>query len=110
MIHCTLRLVVSAAHRRQVVASLTPLIGWTRVEPGCRACALLTELDEPRAIVLTEEWDTQDDLDRHLRSEGYRRVLAAIELSQEAPAIRFDTVETSGGFEVVEAARLPGMQ
>ncbi len=107
MIRCTLRLLVSEAHRRQVVASLTPLIGWTRVEPGCRGCHLLADLDEPRAIVLTEEWDSQDDLDRHLRSEEYRRVLAAIELSQEAPEIRFDTVENRSGFEVVEAARLP---
>jgi quinol monooxygenase YgiN len=81
MIRCTLRLVVSGVHRRQVVASLTPLIGWTRVEPGCRACNLLADLEEPRAIVLAEEWDTQDDLDRHLRSEDYRRVLEAIELS-----------------------------
>jgi quinol monooxygenase YgiN len=107
MIRCTLRLLVSEAHRRQVVASLTPLIGWTRVEPGCRGCHLLADLDEPRAIVLTEEWETQGDLDHHLRSEDYRRVLEAIELSEEAPEIRFDTVETSGGFEVVEAARMP---
>jgi|WetSurMetagenome_2_1015567.scaffolds.fasta_scaffold939564_1 quinol monooxygenase YgiN len=110
MIRCTLRLLVPEAHRRQVVASLTPLIGWTRVEPGCRACHLLADLEEPRAIVLAEEWDTQDDLDRHLRAEDYRRVLEAIELSQEAPEIRFDTVETSGGFEVVEAARMPRPQ
>ena len=107
MILCTLRLFVSEAHHRQVVASLTPLIGWTRVEPGCRACHLLADIEEPRAILLTEEWDTQGDLDRHLRSEDYRRVLEAIELSQEAPDIRFDTVQTSGGFEVVEAARTP---
>jgi quinol monooxygenase YgiN len=107
MITCTLRLLVSKSQRPQVLASLTALIGWTRVEPGCRACHLLADVEEPQAIVLWEEWNTQGDLDRHLRSEDYRRVLAAIELSKEAPEIRFDTVETRGGFEVVEAARLP---
>ncbi len=110
MIVCRLRLLVSETDRCRVITSLTPLIGWTRVQPGCRACHLLTDLEEPRALVLWEEWDTREHLDRHLRSEDYRRVLAAIELSQGPPEIRFDTVEAAGGIEVVEAARLPRTQ
>jgi hypothetical protein len=46
-------------------------------------------------------------LARHLRSEDYRLVLAAIEMSQEAPQLHFDTVAVRGGLEVVEAARTP---
>ncbi len=110
MIVCTVRILVGATNRRKLITSLTPLIGWTRVEPGCRACHLLADIEEPGAIVLTQEWATQGDLDRHLRSEDYRRVLEAIELSQEAPEIRFDSVATRGGFEVIEAARMPGTQ
>ena len=108
MIVCTVRLLVSQTDRRQIITSLIPLIGWTRVQPGCRACHLLTDLEEPRAIVVMEEWDTRDDLDRHLRSKDYRRLLAAIELSQEAPEIHFDSVETRGGVEVIDAVRMPG--
>ncbi len=107
MIVSSLRLLLSEPDRHRVISSLTPVIGWTRVQPGCRVCHLLTDPDDLRVVVLWEEWDTQDALDRHLRSEQYRRVLAAIELAQEAPEIRFDIVETRGGFEVVEAARLP---
>jgi len=109
MIVSTLRLLLSEADRARVITSLTPLIAWTRLQPGCRVCHLLGDLDDPREIIVREEWDTQEDLDRHLRSEDYRRILAAIELSQEAPEIRFDTVVTMGGFEVVEAARKPQM-
>lgn len=107
MIVFRLRILVTESDRRQVIASFEPLIAWTRVQPGCRACHLLTDIEDPRGIVLLEEWDTQEHLDRHLRSEDYRRVLAAIELSQEAPQIHFDTVATRGGIEVVEAARTP---
>jgi quinol monooxygenase YgiN len=110
VIMCTVRLLLSETDRRRVITSLTPLIGWTRVQPGCRGCHLLTDTEDPRALVLWEEWNTQGDLDRHLRSTEYQRVLAAIELSQEAPEIRFDAVETRGGFEVVEAVRLPPTQ
>jgi quinol monooxygenase YgiN len=107
MIFSRVRLLLSETDRRRVITSLTALVGWNRVQPGCRACHLLTDTEDPRALVLWEEWESQEDLDRHLRSEEYRRVLAAIELSQEAPEIRFDTVENRSGFEVVEAARLP---
>lgn len=107
MIVCTLRILVPEPERRQLITSFEPLIAWIRVQPGCRACRLLTDIEDPRTIVLVEEWDTQEHLDRHLRSEDYRRVLAAIELSQEAPQIHFDTVATRGGIEVVEAARTP---
>jgi quinol monooxygenase YgiN len=107
MVVSRVRLLLSEIERRRVIASLTALVGWNRVQPGCRACQLLTDTEEPRALVLWEEWESQEDLDRHLRSEEYRRVLGAIELSQEAPEIRFDTVENRSGFEVVEAARLP---
>ena len=106
MIVCTVRLLLSESDRRKVITSLTPVIGWAQVQPGCRACYLLTDTEDSRTLVLWEEWDSQDDLDRHLRSEDYRRILAAIELSEEAPEIRFDTVEIRSGFEVMEAARI----
>ncbi len=107
MIVSTLRILVRESDRHQVLTSFEPLIAWTRVQPGCRACNLLTDIEDSRGIVLLEEWDTQEHLDHHLRSEDYRRVLAAIELSQEVPQIHFDTVATRGGFEVVEGARMP---
>lgn len=107
MIVCTLVLTLSETDRRKVIASLSPLIGSTRIQPGCRACSLLFDAEDSRRLVLWEEWDTQEHLDRHLRSEDYRRVLAAIELSQEAPQLRFDVVENTGGLEIVEAARMP---
>jgi YD repeat-containing protein len=70
-------------------------------------CALLLDTEDPRRLVLWQEWDSQDQLIRHLRSEDYRLVLAAIELSREAPQVHFDTVDARSGIEVVEAARIP---
>ena len=107
MIVCTLTLTLSEADRRKVITSLSPLIGSTRTQPGCRACSLLFDAEDPRRLVLWEEWDSQEQLARHLGSEDYRLVIAAIELSQEAPQVRFDTVASRGGLEVVEAARTP---
>ena len=107
LIVCTLTLMLSETNRRKVIASLGPLIGSTRTEPGCRICALLFDAEDPRRVVLWEEWESQAQLDRHLGSEDYRLVLAAIEMSQEPPQLHFDTVAAREGLEVVEAARMP---
>jgi quinol monooxygenase YgiN len=107
MIVCTIALTLSEKDRRKVISSLLPLVGSTRVQPGCQVCSMLTDVDDPRVLVLWEEWDTRENLDRHLRSSDYRLVLAAMELSQDAPQMNFNSVNTRSGIEVVEAARMP---
>ncbi len=107
MILSTIALTLSDADRVKVIASLVPVIGATRTRVGCRACTLSIDVDDPRVIHLREEWESEEPLNQHLRSETYRLVLAAIEYSQSAPTIRFDTVMASAGIETIEAARLP---
>jgi len=75
------------------------------VQSGCRKCDLYQDVEHPEAITLVEEWESQADLDPRLRSEDYRAVLAAIELSQELPLIHFDTVTRRTGLEIVASAR-----
>jgi quinol monooxygenase YgiN len=107
LIVCTVTITLSEPDRRKVIASLSPLLGSTRAQPGCRVCALLIDAEDPRRLVLWQEWDSQDQLARHLSSEDFRLVLAAIEMSREAPQVHFDMVEARSGLEVVEAARMP---
>ena len=106
MIVCTLVITLSGTDRRKVIASLTPLLGSTRVQSGCRACSLLFDVEDPQTLVLREEWETQEQLDRHLASPDYRLILSAIDLSQNAPQIHFDTVANRAGLEMVEAVRI----
>ena len=107
MIVSTLVLSLSEADRGKVVTSLLTLLRTTRSQAGCQRCALLLDVEDPHAIVVWEEWESKAHLDRHLRSEGYDAVLAAIECSEVPPHIRFDTVTASAGIEMVEAARRP---
>jgi quinol monooxygenase YgiN len=110
MIISTLVLTLREPNRRSVLASLRPLIGSIRGRPGCRACALLHDCEDPRRLMLREEWESEGDLDCHLCSPDYRLILAAIELSEEAPQLHFDTVTARAGLERVEAVRLPRAQ
>jgi quinol monooxygenase YgiN len=42
-----------------------------RTEPGCRRYIFAATLVDPARFVLVSEWDTQDALDAHYRSEAF---------------------------------------
>jgi hypothetical protein len=54
-----------------------------------------------------EQWASEDDLYEHVRSDIYRRLLAAMELSRRPPEIQFHFVGETKGFELVESVRVP---
>lgn len=105
MVIATLRILTAPQSRAEIIRTLTAQLGPVRVQPGCLGCALYQDLEMPDAVTLTEEWESQAELSCRLRSEDYRAVLAAIELSQEQPTIHFDTVIRRAGLEIVVSAR-----
>lgn len=107
MIVFSLSVFVPSAQRADFVRDLGALLEPTRVEPGCLGCRLYSDFEDPNAFLWVEEWDSRDMLDRHLRSNACKTLLAAIELSTRPPMIRFDHVARRAGIEVMEAARCP---
>ena len=105
MVISTLRIITALKSRAEVLRTLVAQLGPIRVQPGCLRCELYRDVEDPGAITLVEEWDSQAELDLRLRSDDYRAVLAAIELAQEQPAIHFDTVIRRAGLEIVASAR-----
>ena len=71
-------------------------------QPGCRSCFIYEEHGPERAVVLVERWESEAALETHIRSEAYRRILGACELSRASPEIRFDTVSATEGMERIE--------
>jgi quinol monooxygenase YgiN len=63
------------------------------------------DVDDENVISLVEEWVSQCDLERHIRSPNYRRLLAVMESSLEPPSVVFNTVSRAAGIEVIEAIR-----
>jgi quinol monooxygenase YgiN len=74
-------------------------------ERGCLAFDIYEEQGAEPAVVLVERWENREALVAHLRSDAYRRVLQAIELSGAPPGVRFDEVSASEGLELVERLR-----
>jgi quinol monooxygenase YgiN len=105
MVIYTLRIVTTPHSRAEAVRTLAAQMGSTRAQSGCLGCDLYQDVEDREAITLVEEWESQSDLSHRLRSEDYRAVLGAIELSQGQPVIHFDTVLRRAGLEVIESAR-----
>lgn len=108
LITATLRLTTSAKNKGEIIGILRGLIEPTRVETGCVSCGLYNDLHDENEIIWVEEWRTQADLDRHLRSPQYRRILAVFDMSSGQPDIRFSTVVEVKGMLAIEAARGAG--
>jgi quinol monooxygenase YgiN len=105
MVTATLRVVVPASKRLEVLQALRSLRGPTEAHSGCRGCRVYRDADDENAFVLLQEWATQAALDRYIRSDLYRTILAVMETASEPPEIRFDTLAHTAGVEIVEAAR-----
>ena len=59
-------------------------------------------------MILWEEWETEADLNRHVQSELYSWVVAAMELSARAPEIAFYGIAETRGIELIQELRESG--
>ncbi len=110
MINGTIKILPLPERRAEVLEILQTIQGPVLAQPGCAACNIYDEQGLERAVVLVESWDTQEALDRHLRSEAYRLILAAVELSHGRPEVRFDHVSATEGMELITRTRNSGGQ
>ena len=105
MIILKLRLFPPPERRRQVLELLRSVQGPTQVKPCCLTAQVYVEEGHNDTILYTEEWDSDAEFCEHMRSELYRRVLAAMDISKSAPELRFYKVSTAQGLELVSQIR-----
>jgi quinol monooxygenase YgiN len=106
MIHATLSITVPPGRREEMIKVFWLLLGPVRVEPGCVACQLYQEVANEDVLLYVEEWETPEQLERHMRSARYERLLALMEASAQPPVLRYHTVSAARGLEYLEAVRL----
>jgi quinol monooxygenase YgiN len=59
------------------------------MEPGCRSSSIWLEAGTSGAVLLMEEWESPQAMERHMASPTFRRLLAVLELSRTPPEIRY---------------------
>ncbi len=105
MIHSRVRMVLPAERMSEALEILLPLVERTRAERGCLGCRLHRDVQDAQEITLEEFWATKADMDRHLRSPEYQRLLLVMEMASGPPDVRFDQLSGTSGIETIEDAR-----
>ena len=85
MIQASFRLMAPEGKRNEFLDVLLCLKGPTEALPECRACWICQDVEDDHLLTYMVQWDSQDDLEAHLRSERFRRLLPYIEMSVEPP-------------------------
>lgn len=113
MIHASLRMRFASDKLAQAREILCAIVERTRVHPGCIGCDVYQDLLDPVVLMFEEWWASRDDLNKHLRSEAYRRVILVMELAAEYPFVRFSEITKTTGMETIRNSRfgpLPGTE
>jgi quinol monooxygenase YgiN len=107
MVVGTLKIPLSPDRRTAVLEILRSVQDRVLAQPGCRAYEIYEQHEPDHSLVLVERWESEAALEAHIRSETYRRILSAIELSDRPPQVCFDYVSATKGMELIERSRRP---
>ncbi len=105
MIIVTMRMNVCLEKREELLRIVQKTLEPVRLTPGCTSFRCYRDVEDVNAFCFVEEWETQADLDNHIRSETFKTLLQAMSLLDEPPDIRINAILHRSGWETVEAAR-----
>lgn len=93
---------------RPIVSALQGLMISTRAEAGCIGCSLSTDVRNKVLIHYTEEWNSENDLIRQLRSDRFAALAELMEHASEYPTVEFDLQGSTRGIDYAEEIRGSG--
>jgi quinol monooxygenase YgiN len=102
MMVLTLRMKVRPGHREELLQVIRRMLEPTRVEQGCLGFHFYQDIEDRNAFTFLEEWESRDDLEAHIGTESFRKLLAAMDLLSERPRIAIHTVSHTAGIDFVE--------
>lgn len=89
----------------EVMQTLLSMIEPTEMESGCLSYAGFRDIEDKNLFNLLGEWETREDLDRHIQSAMFGVLLGTKSLLREPPRVEIHTISNSEGMESVNAVR-----
>jgi quinol monooxygenase YgiN len=77
----------------------------TRAAPGCAGCSVSTEMGAQVVIQYIENWISETDLRRQVRSDRFSALAELIERATEHPMIEFTLPTGRRGLDYAEEVR-----
>jgi len=83
MILIIIRMKALPGKRKELLQTFSSLIGSIRTDKGCNRCDACQSMEDENEILLLEEWDSQENLNLHLKSGRFRVIRGTTNLLQE---------------------------
>ena len=107
MIQARLTIFAHPNRREELVRSICSLVESSQLDSGCLDCRLYSDVADPNALTLVEEWATRPDMERRLRSNAFGQLLQLMEISRKPPETVFHTITETSGLDTIRQVRLP---
>jgi quinol monooxygenase YgiN len=104
-VRVAMRWKVPVGQTRAITEALQSVMFATRLERGCAACSVATEAGERVTVLYQEDWDSEEDLRRQVRSPRFVRLAGLVESALEPPEIEFRLPTGTRGLDYAEEIR-----
>lgn len=101
MINAAYIMKIDSGNKESLEKIILPVISRTRYLPGCVKSEIWYN-DESSEIMVNEIWRKECELERHIGSPLFKKLLAALELSAGQPDIRFFDCQHMRGLDFIE--------
>ena len=91
--------------RKEVMQTLLSMIEPMHQEKGCLSYHVFQNIEDENSVSIIGEWETREDLDRHMRSDKFGILLGTKSLLKEKQEILIYTISHSEGMEAVNTVR-----
>ncbi len=97
MILLIIRMKVLSEKRMELSQTVASLIVSIRTRKGCERCDFCQSMEDENELSLLGEWDTPENLEDYLESEGFKILHGAANLLEKPYDITFHTLFNPGG-------------
>ena len=101
MILVIIRMKALSKKRMELSQTIALLVGSIRAEKGCKRCDFYQSIEDENELCIFEEWDAQENLKSHLKSECFRVLRGAMNLLKEPYEMMLHTVSHPAGMEEI---------
>ena len=105
MFLATITIELPRERRKEALETIRTLTGHVPIRRGCISSRFYQDIDNENALILVEEWETEEGLIKYVRSDDYRKLLSLIDLSINKPVIRFIASTDAEGMEYISWLR-----
>jgi quinol monooxygenase YgiN len=100
-----LKITTNPKRVQALIQALRSLMLPIQFDRGCMGCHLFADIENPDCLFYFEEWVTQKDLEREMRSDRFTRLLSIMESSPTPPVLEFLFVPQTRGLDYLAEVR-----